>query len=178
MKVMFDIVDAYEHRDRMMMPKYVVNAANDEFFLPTDTGYWWDKRPNYYELNRFILLPNTEHSMITGLLGNNQNFCNILSDKDFSEILPTVNAWISQILLAHMKIDEEHGPKEITTIEQRNEVSQQIMSIANIPRFNWTIDPENGDITVMSEVQPVRKGIIGSTLDKSLWTQIQLVYID
>jgi len=139
MQVMFDIVDAYEHRDRMMMPKYVVNAANDEFFLPTDTGYWWDKMPNYYELNRFILLPNTEHSMITGLL----------------EILPTVNAWISQILLAHIKIAEENGPKEITTIEQRNEVSQQIMSIANIPRFNWTIDPENGDITVMSEVQPV-----------------------
>ena len=41
------------------------------------------------------------------------------------------------------------------------------MSIANIPRFNWTIDPENGDITVMSEVQPVRKGIIGSTLYKT-----------
>ena len=77
-----------------------------------------------------------------------------------------------------MKIAEEHGPKEITTIEQRNEVSQQIMSIANIPSFNWTIDPENGDITVMSEVQPVRKGIIGSTLDKTLWTQIQLVYAD
>ena len=167
MKVMFDIVDAYEHRDRMMMPKYVVNAANDEFFLPTDTGYWWDKMPNYYELNRFILLPNTEHSMITGLLGNNLDFCNILSDKEFSEILPTVNAWISQILLAHIKIAEENGPKEITTIEQRNEVSQQIMSIANIPRFNWTIDPENGDITVMSEVQPVRKGIIGSTLYKT-----------
>ena len=51
------------------MPKYVVNAANDEFFLPTDTAFWWEKMPNYYELNRFILLPNTEHSMATGILG-------------------------------------------------------------------------------------------------------------
>ena len=70
MQQMCDIVDAYEHRDKMLMPKYVVNAANDEFFLPTDTSYFWDKMPNYNELNRFILLPNTEHSMVTGLLGN------------------------------------------------------------------------------------------------------------
>ena len=85
---MFDIVDAYEHRDRMMMPKYVVNAANDEFFLPTDTGYWWDKMPNYYELNRFILLPNTEHSMITGLLGNYHNLCFQILTKFFQKFYP------------------------------------------------------------------------------------------
>ena len=69
MQQMFNIVDAFEHREKMLMPKYVVNAANDEFFLPTDTLYFWDKMPHYNELNRFILLPNTEHSMITGILG-------------------------------------------------------------------------------------------------------------
>ena len=69
MQELFDIVDAFEHRDKMLMPKYVINAGNDEFFLPTDTGYWWDRMPSYNELNRFILLPNSEHSMVTGLLG-------------------------------------------------------------------------------------------------------------
>ena len=29
------------------------------------------------------------------------------------------------------------------------------MTEANVPKFNWTIDSENGDITVMSEVEPV-----------------------
>ena len=69
MQQMMDIVDAFEHRDKLQMPKYVINAANDEFFLPTDTRYWWDKMPNFEHLNRFILLPNTEHSCVTGLLG-------------------------------------------------------------------------------------------------------------
>ena len=39
MQDMFDIVDAFVHRDKMLMPKYVINASNDEFFLPTDTGF-------------------------------------------------------------------------------------------------------------------------------------------
>ena len=39
MQEMCNIVDAFEHRDKMLMPKYVINAANDEFFLPTDTRF-------------------------------------------------------------------------------------------------------------------------------------------
>ena len=39
MQEMCDIVDGFAHRDKMLMPKYVINAANDEFFLPTDTRY-------------------------------------------------------------------------------------------------------------------------------------------
>ena len=141
MQEMFNIVDAFEHRDLMLMPKYVVNAANDEFFLPTDTTFWWEKMPGYYELNRFILLPNTEHSMVTGLL----------------EIIPTVNAWISQILHADSILKDKYGGQrpEVKTIEDRNRASLELMSVASVPRFNWTTDPQTGDITVRSEVRPV-----------------------
>ena len=69
LQAMFDIVDAFEHRDKLIIPKYVINAGNDEFFLPTDTLYWWDKMPQYEELNRFLLLPNSGHGMETGSIG-------------------------------------------------------------------------------------------------------------
>ena len=38
---MFDIIDSYEYREQLLMPKLVITAANDEFFLPTDSRYWW-----------------------------------------------------------------------------------------------------------------------------------------
>ena len=41
---MFDIIDSYEYREQLLMPKLVITAANDEFFLPTDSRYWWYSR--------------------------------------------------------------------------------------------------------------------------------------
>ena len=40
------------------------------------------------------------------------------------------------------------------SIEDRNSASLELMSVASVPRFNWTTDPETGDITVRSEVRP------------------------
>ena len=68
-----------------------------------------------------------------------------------------MNAWISQILIADRVLRERHGGQrpEVKSIEDRNRASVELMSVANVPRFNWTTDPESGDITVMSEVRPV-----------------------
>ena len=40
------------------------------------------------------------------------------------------------------------------TIEDRNSASIELMSSANIPKFNWTIDTSTGDIIVQSETMP------------------------
>jgi len=44
------------------MPKYVIAAAGDEFFLPDSTRYFWDMLPHPKMLR---VTPNAEHSMIT-----------------------------------------------------------------------------------------------------------------
>ena len=67
-------------------------------------------------------------------------------------MLPTVNAWISQILAADQAVTRRdsggEAARKIETIEDRNDLAREMMEAATIPAFNWTIDPDNGDITV------------------------------
>jgi PhoPQ-activated pathogenicity-related protein len=140
MQEMFDIIDPFEYRDKLIMPKLVCNSAGDEFFMPDNTRYWWHDMPMEYEMNKFITLPNAEHATVTGIL----------------ELLPAVNTWVNEILSAHKLLKEKHNGRRplVKTIEDRNAASIELMSAAEIPRFNWTIDTTNGDITVHSETKP------------------------
>jgi len=75
-----DIVDPYSYLDRYAgMPKMVIDAGGDEFFLPDDEYYWWNDMP---EPKRFLSVPNAEHSLATGIL----------------EVLPAVTAFIGGVL--------------------------------------------------------------------------------
>lgn len=60
----FDIVDPIVYSDRLTMPKLVVNAAGDEFFLPDDHRYWWK---DMSDEKHILMAPNAEHSLITGI---------------------------------------------------------------------------------------------------------------
>ena len=62
------IMDPFEHRDKLIMPKLVVNCANDEFFNLDNTRYWWDDMPMAYEMNRFLMLPNADHPVVGKIL--------------------------------------------------------------------------------------------------------------
>jgi PhoPQ-activated pathogenicity-related protein len=54
------IVEPYEYRSRLTMPKYVVNATGDQFFLPDTSQFYWDELPGPKYL-RYV--PNAEHSL-------------------------------------------------------------------------------------------------------------------
>lgn len=53
-------VDPYSYRDRFTMPKYIVNAAGDEFFLPDSSQFYFDDLPGEKYL-RYV--PNSGHSL-------------------------------------------------------------------------------------------------------------------
>jgi PhoPQ-activated pathogenicity-related protein len=60
MQTLYEIVDPYYYRDRLTMPKYIVNASGDQFFLPDSSKFYYD------ELQGDKLLwyvPNGDHGL-------------------------------------------------------------------------------------------------------------------
>ncbi len=54
------IEEPYEYRDRLTMPKYLINASGDEFFLPDSSQFYFDELRGEKYL-RYV--PNTGHSL-------------------------------------------------------------------------------------------------------------------
>jgi len=70
-KEMMKIVEPYEYRDRLTMPKYIVNASGDQFFIP-DSSQFYFKDLKGEKYLRYV--PNADHSLrnsdaMQGLMG-------------------------------------------------------------------------------------------------------------
>ncbi len=59
-KALMKMVEPYEYRDRLTMPKYMVNATGDQFFLP-DSSQFYFKDLKGEKLLRYV--PNADHSL-------------------------------------------------------------------------------------------------------------------
>jgi len=59
---LLSIVDPYEYRDRIDIPKYLVNSTGDQFFVPDSSQFYFDDLigPKYL---RYV--PNTDHGLNT-----------------------------------------------------------------------------------------------------------------
>ena len=54
------IEEPYEYRDRLTMPKFMLNASGDQFFLPDSSQFYFDDLRGEKHL-RYV--PNTVHSL-------------------------------------------------------------------------------------------------------------------
>ena len=54
------IEEPYEYRDRMTMPKFIINATGDQFFLPDSSQFYFKDLPGTKYL-RYV--PNADHSL-------------------------------------------------------------------------------------------------------------------
>ncbi|MFO0947778.1 MAG: PhoPQ-activated protein PqaA family protein [Planctomycetota bacterium] len=54
------ICDPFSYRERLTMPKYIVNASGDEFFVPDSSQFYFDELPAPKYL-RYV--PNANHSL-------------------------------------------------------------------------------------------------------------------
>jgi len=57
---LMEIEEPYEYRDRLTMPKYILNAAGDQYFLPDSSQFYFDDLKGEKYL-RYV--PNTDHSL-------------------------------------------------------------------------------------------------------------------
>lgn len=53
-------VDPYLYRDRYTMPKFLLNSAGDQYFLPDSTAFYLDSLPGQ---TRLRYMPNTDHDL-------------------------------------------------------------------------------------------------------------------
>lgn len=54
------IVEPYEYRDRLTMPKFLINATGDQFFIPDSWQFYWKDLKGQKYL-RYV--PNADHSL-------------------------------------------------------------------------------------------------------------------
>jgi PhoPQ-activated pathogenicity-related protein len=57
---LMDIEDPYSYRDRLTMPKLIINAAGDQFFLPDSSQFYFDNLPGEKHL---LYEANADHSL-------------------------------------------------------------------------------------------------------------------
>jgi PhoPQ-activated pathogenicity-related protein len=85
------IVDPYVYRDRLTMPKYMINSTGDEFFVPDSSQFYYDDLPGTKYL-RYV--PNTNHSLEQAQLDVTNStaafYAAILDDKVLPEFSWTV----------------------------------------------------------------------------------------
>ena len=57
---LYELVDPHSYVDRLQMPKFVVNASGDQFFLPDSSRFYWQdlRGPKWL---RYV--PNTDHGL-------------------------------------------------------------------------------------------------------------------
>ncbi len=59
-RALMKIEDPYEYRDRLTLPKLMINAAADQFFLPDSSQFYFDELKGEKHL-RYV--PNADHSL-------------------------------------------------------------------------------------------------------------------
>lgn len=57
------ILDPYEYRSRLTLPKYIINSTGDQFFLSDSSQFYFDDLPGVKYL-RYV--PNTDHNVFGG----------------------------------------------------------------------------------------------------------------
>jgi len=63
MESLFELVDPFNVKERFAMPKLLVNAAGDQFFIPTSSQFYFDELPGEKYL-RYV--PNADHNVSEG----------------------------------------------------------------------------------------------------------------
>jgi PhoPQ-activated pathogenicity-related protein len=60
MQSLYELVDPYYYRHRLTMPKFIINASGDQFFLPDSSQFYFDQLRGQKNL-RYV--PNADHSL-------------------------------------------------------------------------------------------------------------------
>lgn len=163
-----NMTDPYVFIDQLTIPKLILNAGGDQFFLPDSWQFYWDDLKGEKHL-RYI--PNTEHSMrgsdIIETLGS--FYLSILADQERPDF-----EWHVKDGITYVRTDPKFPPAEIKIWKAHNPEARNFQvpvigksyeaeSISLREDGNYTIrveEPEDGWLAYIVELTfPGRMGI-------------------
>jgi len=124
-EAMLKLIDPYAYRDRMTMPKLVLNSAGDQFFLPDSSQFYFRDLPAPKKL-RYTL--NTDHSQA----------------QDLRSIIQPTLSWISDVL------DGKSGPQFSWTKEPDGSIRVQTFTEPKRVRLWQATNPSARDFRLDS----------------------------
>jgi PhoPQ-activated pathogenicity-related protein len=121
-RALMKIEEPYEYRDRLTMPKLMLNAAGDQFFLPDSSQFYFDDLKGEKHL-RYV--PNTSHSL------------------DKSDALETLQAFYASVVSATPRPEmkwtfERDGSIKVTTKQLPKDV--RLWQATNPAARNFRLD--------------------------------------
>ena len=159
---MLKLTEPYWYRDRMTMPKLILNASGDQFFLPDSSQFYWDDLPG---VKRLRYVPNAGHSM-----GGTDAGSSLLAF--YESIIRD-----SPLPKYEWRVDED-GTITVKTQEVPQKVLLWYATNPDARDFRW--EGESGIVYQSESVLPVRRGLYKAAVPtpKSGWTAffIELTY--
>jgi PhoPQ-activated pathogenicity-related protein len=150
-RALMKIEEPYEYRDRLTMPKFLLNASGDQFFLPDSSRFYFDDLQGEKHL-RYV--PNASHSLDkTDALENIQAFyASIVKDVPRPQIKWTFERDGS------IKVVARDRPDAVLTWQATNPAARNFRQDAIGDAYQSTPLTPSGPNTWVARVQTPVKG--------------------
>jgi len=145
------IEEPYSCRDRLTMPKYMVQAAGDQYFLPDSSRYYFDDLKGEKYL-RYI--PNTDH----GLRGSDARESTMAYYEAFLNGRPRPQFHWKFEKNGAIKVTSKDKPTAVKLWQATNPEHRDFRLMTIGPAYHSTDLEDRGGGTYVGEVRPPEKG--------------------
>lgn len=150
-QALLKIEEPYQYRARFTMPKFIVNAAGDQFFLPDSSQFYFDDLPGVKYL-RYV--PNADHSLKGSDAYQTLQACYhaVLYDRplpQFSWKLETDGA---------MRVTTQDKPAEVKLWQATNPEARDFRIETLGPKYTSTVLADQGGGNYVGKVPSPPKG--------------------
>ena len=152
---LLEIVDPYEYRDRLTVPKYLVNATGDEFFVPDSGQFYLDdlQGPTYV---RYV--PNVGHNVNSSGLAL-PGAINFFAAVEEGSTLPTYD-WTVEADGTRIRVNTLEMPVEVRMWQATNLTSLEFRQGLG-PAWTSSVLTDQGGGEYVAEVVPPSTGGTG-----------------
>jgi PhoPQ-activated pathogenicity-related protein len=150
-EALMKIVEPFEYRSRFTMPKYIINATGDQFFLPDSSQFYYNELPGPKYL-RYV--PNADH----GLKGTDVPFTLLSFYNAVTQgtKLPVYSWKVAEDDSIHVKTDQKPSAAKLWQATNPETRDFRVDKIGRV----WTSKPieESADGTYVGQVDKPEKG--------------------